>query len=61
MTDVLVARHEEQPQPRWYLLDTYLMILEEISYSIADGKTLRNLIEETQTQSPKGVPGGGAI
>ena len=55
MTNVLVARHPELPHHRDYWQDTYLMVLDEISYSMPNGELLRKLVEETQGQTPTGV------
>ncbi|MCJ1311616.1 hypothetical protein MMC25_005289 [Agyrium rufum] len=56
LIDVLLARQDERPQHRDYWQDTYLMVLEEISYSMPDGGTeLRKLIGASQQFSPEGV------
>ena len=55
MDEIVVARQNEQPQHRDFWQHTYLMVLEEISFSMPDGETLRSLVKECQEHSPKGV------
>ena len=55
MTDIRVVRRIEQPQHFSLWQHTYIMVLEEISYSVSDGETVRDLLQETQEQTPEGV------
>ena len=55
MVDVLLARHVEQPQHYSLWQQTYMMVLEEMSYSVSKGETVRSLLQRAQDETPEGV------
>lgn len=55
LENVEVDRHRERPQLRSYWQHTYMMVLRELSYSLAEGDRIRNLIQTSQNQTPEGV------
>ena len=55
MIDVQAISHAEQPHHYSLWQHTYMMVLEEMSYSVSDGNTVRDLLQKTQVQTPEGV------
>lgn len=55
LIDAFVARSPEKTEFYSFWQHTYMMVLEEMSYSVNEGDTVRDLLQKTQTQTPEGV------